>query len=619
MGSQMNFPKFHGIALANNSWIENLHFERLLADPLPISPGRVWFNNVEKCIKFSSLDAGGAIVIHTFANLEDMQAGLDSLFAALASEGDKRASADTAEALAREAAITLLQTAITDEATARTAAIAAEAVARAAGDAAEAAARVDADAVAAATAANQLATETTARLSGDAALGVRVDAVQAELDKTQTGAGLNVNGSYTAPENTANLSDATSLKDADVRLDAALVTEVATRTGQVAGLASGLANETQSRIDGDTALHAQLQAYIDSAVTNNTNADNAETVARIAADAAIKAELDRTQATVGTDADGNLIPITGTNYLNEVTTVFGGAFVLDTQIKIVSDAVAAEGVARATADTAFNTALNTEITNRAATDDAQQQEINRVEAGAGLEANGAYASPTGSNYLNSATSLKDADFKLDAAVKATDGRVDVLVDTTIPAVVASVSAEQARAIAAETAEAATRSAADVAGAAATADEVTRAKAAELALSNDITAETAARVSAIGGVVTAISTEQTRAQNAEIQLQLEISSLQASAGAGANALMAELDAGRYNIETSAPALVHVITHNLNSSFIIERITVQGIDGVYRNDIVPVEEIDGNSFRVSLTEARRIRVSVQDNQKLGVAAP
>ena len=57
------FTRIHGISLANNSWIENLHVERLAADPVPAQPGRVWFNVTEKNFKFSSLDANGAVII----------------------------------------------------------------------------------------------------------------------------------------------------------------------------------------------------------------------------------------------------------------------------------------------------------------------------------------------------------------------------------------------------------------------------------------------------------------------------------------------------------------------------------------------------------------------------
>ena len=646
----MGYPKFHGITLAANSAIENLHVERLAADPLPIAAGRIWYNLTQKALKFSSLDAGGAVVIGTVATAEDAAAAIAALQAGIDAEVAARGVAVTAEADARIAAVAVLTQAVADEAAARAAAITTEAAARVAGDADEATARVAADAVAAATAADQTSTETTARLAGDAALGGRVDAVQAELNVTQASAGFEVDGTYVAPLNTTYLGTTTSLKTADVALDVALTAEVATRTGAVASLASGLANEAQTRADADTALQTQLEAFVSAAVGSNAIADQVEAAARIAADTAIKTELDLTQATIGTAADGSLIPITGTNYLDAVTTVFGGAFVLDTEVKRVSDAVAGEVSARTAADVTINAALQTEITNRTAADADQQTELNTIEAGAGLETDGTYAAPTGSNYLNVATSLKDADFKLDAALKAVSSQVNVLTTASTDAVAgvqAAVDAEAARALAAEGTEATARIAGDAAGAtalaaeatratgieaglqtaldaevaargvavaaanAATAAEVVRASGIEASLQTQVTAE-AGRATAAEGVVTAaVATELARALAAEAALEAEILALEAAAGAGSEALKASLNAGRFTFTSASAALVHVVAHNLGTPFLNVTVMVEGADGVFRNDIVPVEEIDGgtNSFRVSLTEARRIRVAVQ----------
>lgn len=67
-----------------------------------------------------------------------------------------------------------------------------------------------------------------------------------------------------------------------------------------------------------------------------------------------------------------------------------------------------------------------------------QSELDATQVGAGLGTDGAYAAPVASNYLGSAVSLKDADSKLDAAIKAEE-----------TARIADVDAEQARAEAAE--------------------------------------------------------------------------------------------------------------------------------------------------------------------------
>ena len=624
----MSFPKHHGITLANNSWIENLHVERLATDPLATAGGRIWFNVTDKVLRYTVLDSGGAVVVKTVSDFESAQAALTALQTNLDAEVNARAAAITAEANARQAADNAQTQSLNDETTARIAADSTETAARQAADAAEATARTDAIAVASATAANLVDTEASNRLAADAALGTRIDGVQAELDATQVGAGLGVSGAYVAPQNTTYLDTATTLKGADVLLDTAITAEAAARTGAVASLSSALANEAQLRTDGDANLQSQLTAYIDSAVTNNVNADNAETVARVTADSALQAELDRTQAVVGTDSDGNLIPITGTNYLDTATTVFGGAFILDHQIKLANDAIAGEVSARTTADTTLTANLNTEITNRTAADTAQQTEINTIETGAGLEGDGSYTAPTGSNYLNSAVSLKDADFKLDAALKDVQGQVTVINTTTIPDVTTALNAEVSRATTAESDEATARAAGDATNATAIAAEASRAQTQEAALTTSISNEVTARQSADNTLTTALANEVSRAQTAETGLSASISSevtrasgveaglqsqidaVVAASGDGANALKTEINNGRFNYTAVSAALVHTVTHGLNTANYLFNVLVQGTDGVYRNDIVPVEEIDANGFRVTLTEARIIKVSVMN---------
>jgi hypothetical protein len=73
-----NFIKFHGITLANNSWVENLHVERLASDPVPAQPGRIWMNTTTKRMKFSSLNDVGAVVVFDFAIPQDFTDTLNS-------------------------------------------------------------------------------------------------------------------------------------------------------------------------------------------------------------------------------------------------------------------------------------------------------------------------------------------------------------------------------------------------------------------------------------------------------------------------------------------------------------------------------------------------------------
>jgi hypothetical protein len=653
--------------------------ERLASDPLPVSAGRVWFNTTEKAVKYSSLDAGGAVIIRIIANTEDVQAAIAALQTALDTEVTAREAGDTAEASARAAAITALQDALAQEVADRNAAIAAEATARDAAIAVETTNRVAADGVVASNASDALATEVQARLTGDAGLNTRIDTVQNELDVTQTAAGLNADGTLTAPESTKYLGTVETLKGGLVALDTALVAEEVARAAAFAAVASQLANEAQLRTDGDANLQAQLEALVLSAVGDNAEGDAAEAAARIAGDAGLQTELDQTQASIGLNTDGTMGSLAGTNFMSDATSVFSAAFALDTQLKVVTDGIAAEVTARSTADTEFTTALNTEIATRISQDAAIGTEIDATQAGAGLEADGSYAAPTGSNYLNASVSLKDAALVLDSAVKSVAEGVAANT-AAISANSTALAAETAAREAADTAEVTAR---DAAIAAAVATETAAREAADTA---EVTARTEAdtaldtaikavdaRVSALGaGSITslqgeldasqaslglsadgsmlpfsgdlaeagsfrgaieslltmhnddvsalsvvegkadatqaAVEAEVTRATGVEASLQSQIDGVVAASGEGAAALKTTLNSGRHNFVAPAAALVHTVNHNLATDHILFNIMVEGTDGVFRNDIVPVEELSNNALRIALTEARRIKVSV-----------
>jgi hypothetical protein len=250
--------------------------------------------------------------------------------------------------------------------------------------------------------------------------------------------------------------------------------------------------------------------------------------------------------------------------------VFGAAFALDAQLKVVTDAIAAEGVARQTADDNFHTQLQAETAAREAADLAQQAEINSIEAGAGLENDGTYVAPTGSNYLGAATSLKNADVKLDSALKVVSDRVGVIETTAIPQLTQQIT-----------------------------DEVARATAAEATNANAIAAET------------------TRATAAEAAINASIASIQAAAGDGAAALKTSLNARIYTYKSTVAATSFEIAHNLNTEFYTYSIMTQGDDGVYRNDIMPVEEKSTDPLNVlvlTLSDARNIKIVVENKSPI-----
>ena len=599
--------RFHGIELAANSVFANLTLEELAVAPNPLVANRAWINTAGAVPLINyTLDISGTVTVFAVSSAADLAAAESSFESSLSTlettlraeiataangggtaltaeidralaaesaeaatrlaadnaEATARAAADTAEATARAAADTAettariagdnaAQAAIAAETTARTLAIAGinESITTAISD--ESAIRVSAEETIAANAASQLATETAARLAGDAAGDTAVAGVQAEIDAIEDAVGLNSDGTFTAPEETVYLGAVTSIAGGLVALDTAVSEEAAARTAADVTQTAALAAETQSRIDGDTALATTLQAYIDSAVTNNTNADNAETVARVAADAAIQAELNLTQASLGVAADGSFVDFEGTNYLDTATTVVNASVLLDTQVKANAVAIAAETTARTTADSAFTTALNAEAATRTAADTAQQQEIDTIEAGAGLETDGTYAASEGSNYLELATSLKDADLKLDSALKAATDIAVTLRDTTVPAVVTSVTAEATRALAAEAA-----------------------LAASIAALNSSNA-------AVDGVIDAVS-----------EAFFVYDSTDASVEGNPRAAQ----------------LTHTVVHNLDSDFVTFTVMVQGEDSVYRNDSVNVEATDSNTLTVFLSVSAFARVVV-----------
>ena len=132
-----------------------------------------------------------------------------------------------------------------------------------------------------------------AAVSGD------FDALQLELDATQAGAGLAADGSYVASVEGV-LAGATSLKDADDKLAAALAVEAADRVAADQDL-----NNAVAAVDG----------RVDS----------------------LQSELDASQASVGLTAEGALVLADG-NYLANATTLVQAVEALDAAAKAAADA-----------------------------------------------------------------------------------------------------------------------------------------------------------------------------------------------------------------------------------------------------------------------------------------
>jgi hypothetical protein len=102
--------------------------------------------------------------------------------------------------------------------------------------------------------------------------------------------------------------------------------------------------------------------------------------------ALIVTELNSVETSVGLNSDGTFISFSGTNYIDAATSIANGEVLLDSAIKTVADNLA---TANSTASTL-------------------QTEVNAIETSVGLNSNGTYTAPTGTNYLGGATSVANA-------------------------------------------------------------------------------------------------------------------------------------------------------------------------------------------------------------------
>lgn len=175
----------------------------------------------------------------------------------------------------------------------------------------------------------------------------------------------------------------------------------------------GRMTQAEADIDAAEAAIAGLDTRLDTAeaeiiaLDGRLDTAEADITALEAADVALDGRLDTVEADLATvqanyiKKDGS-VAFTGSqsmggNSLTNVATPVAGS---DAANKTYVDgAVAAEEAARIAAVAAV------------------QSELDATQAGAGLETSGSYVAPVGSNYLGSATSLKNADSLLDTQIK----------------------------------------------------------------------------------------------------------------------------------------------------------------------------------------------------------
>ena len=580
------FPKYHGIQLANGSTIDNLHVERLAADPSPVTAGRVWFNTADKQMKFTGIDAGGVVRVYVFATLSEMVAALaesksytDAAITQL--RGTSPEALDTLQEIATALnndpnVYNTLVTLLTDRvAQAKTeilgnvgasfdtlaeleTGLAAEIAARVAGDTAEANARTAGDTVlqnAIIALTNRVATEEAARAAADTALQAEIDAEETRALGVEATLATAIQAEAARAANAeGNLTSLTTgakgnLVQAINEVNAAVGAEVTRAQAAEAALAASVTAEASRATAAEAARAASVTAQIAdvaSDIADVTTMVDAEVARAQGAEASLQAELDRTQLGAGLNADGTFTAPAafGPGNLNGVHYIQGSTSLLDAAVKLDAALVSETGRAQA-AEANLATSVSAEAT--------------RAQA---------------------------AEAVLSSAVSAEVTRAQAAE----AALTASVAAEATRAQAAEAVLTSAVSA-----------EATRAQAAEAALTASVAAEAAAREAAVAA-------EAARAGTVEIDLQAQIDDLEAAAGTGASALRVQLNDTRFSFVSPAAALIHTVPHNLGVSPLLVSVTVQGDDGKFRNDIVAVEETDLNTITIGMTEARNVKVAV-----------
>ena len=295
------------------------------------------------------------------------------------------------------------------------------------------------------------------------------EVLQSEIDATRTGAGLEGDGSY-VPESTATyVSDATSLKDADTKLDEELARVEKARkdvTGQDTDEYAPNVSLTTRPIayisDAESLNDADVK--LDGAIQNLAN----ETLKNVVVDG-VSGVVTENIAVISISAD--TIPIgpfeeyTGrattphpihndysvleaikqvdTNFVEFVGTVNGKVQELSGNVQTLSAETKAFSASAVSEITRLDEKIDAEIERAEAIDEALQKELDTTQTGAGLNSDGTYKShdsqSEGMAYITTATSIDNATVLLDKGIQAETGRA-TLAEQSISGIVNTFSA-----------------------------------------------------------------------------------------------------------------------------------------------------------------------------------
>lgn len=273
-------------------------------------------------------------------------------------------------------------------------------------------------------------------------------ALQSEINATQTGAGLEDNGSY-VPESTATyVSDATSLKDADTKLDEELARVEKARkdvTGQdtdeyvpnVSLTTRPIAyiSDAESLNDADVKLDEAIQILanetLKNVVVDGVSGVVTENIAAISISAdtipigPFEEYTGRATTPHPIHDDYSVLEAikqVDTNFVEFVGTVNGKVQELSGNVQTLSASTKAFSAKTVAEIARLDTKISDETTRAKAAEKSLQDELDATQNGAGLNGDGTYKShdsqSEGMVYITTATSIDNATVLLDKGIQA---------------------------------------------------------------------------------------------------------------------------------------------------------------------------------------------------------
>ena len=584
-----NFPIHHGITLAPNAFIENLQLEILTSDPIPASAGRIWFNSTEKSVKYSTLSSTGEVITVSNIVSSDVATALqsakdytDTSISALVDSAPEILNTlkELSDAIAGDDNFSA--TVLTNIANAK--------------------AEILGEVGAAFDTLGEIETKLTQLDAADTVPGSVDFKVKAEQDRAEA-AELGLSGRLSVFEGTGAGSVTALLADEVAARELAASEEQAARVAAELDLSNQIAANELARTDAAAAVEVARVAEAAAIEAARVLEAAAIESARVAEAAAIEAArvgfADAVEAARVAEAAAVESTRAGLAAAVEAARVAEAAFreqvlgselnelwdSVDSNLSATEAAAATEHAERVAAELGLTNAIATNEATRLS--DAATEQAARVAAEQGLDTRVTTVEGQVNGKIGTLSGLTTDD---KSTIVAAINEVDTQRNQTASNLVTEAATARANESTLQgniDAEASTRASQDAAETLArtTAAGIEHAErvAAELGLSNRINTEVSDRQAAI-------TDEALARTNAD------------------TAIRAAINASKYFHQTATTAVEHTIVHNLGSlqtSFVV---LVERADGKYRNDIVSVEEVDSNTLKVYLSEARKIKISV-----------